>query len=274
MKHLDLFSGIGGFALAARWAGIETVAFCEIDQFCQKVLKKNWPDVFIFDDVKTLHHFQHVDILTAGFPCQPFSVAGKQRGKDDDRYLWPEVIRIIREVKPNWCILENVPGIIPHLDTILEDLENEGYDWRAFLIPASAVGAPHKRERLWIIANANSQQCNKREIYQDAESERLERTKLARAFGFTPSNALQFSDTQTDQAVDSKRSSGHSWSVNGRKHRSCLPKFNWQENKPPIPGVDDGIPNGLDRNKALGNAIVPQIPYLFMKFILGLQDEI
>src|SRR5689334_7839605 len=113
MKHLDLFSGIGGFALAARWAGFETFLFCEIDPFCQKVLNKNFPKVPIFGDIKFLSvQYHQVDILTAGFPCQPFSVAGKQKGKNDDRYLWPETFRIIKLSHPHWLILENVPGII------------------------------------------------------------------------------------------------------------------------------------------------------------------
>jgi DNA-cytosine methyltransferase len=155
MNHLDLFSGIGGFSLAARWAGIETIAFCEKDKFCQKVLAKHWPNVPIYPDVKELIFTDKIDLMTAGFPCQPFSVAGNRKGVKDDRYLWPEVIRIIRECKPTWLLLENVPGIIPMLDPILTDLEEQGYEWRAYLVPASSIQAPHKRERIWIVANAN-----------------------------------------------------------------------------------------------------------------------
>ncbi len=232
MTHLDLFSGIGGFALAARWAGIETVAFCEIDPFCRTILNKNWPGVLKYLDIKDLVHPDQVDIITAGFPCQPFSIAGSKKGKDDDRYLWPEVMRIIKKSKPTWFIGENVPGIIPYLDDILEDLEQEGYYWRAFLIPASLVGAPHKRERLWIIAHADSIQ-------------RQERTK--------------------NQETITERSQ---WSKSLGEIKSCCDaQFNWKENKPPISGVDDGVPNLVDRNKALGNAIVPQIPFIFMSLI-------
>ncbi len=203
MKHLDLFSGIGGFALASKWAGIETIAFCEINSFCQKVLAKNFPGVTIHSDIKKIDGaaFSDVDIITAGFPCQPFSVAGKQKGKDDDRYLWPELARIIRGSKPRWLLLENVPGIIPHLDPILEDLEAEGYTWWAYLIAASAVGAPHKRERLWIIANRNSERCDLR---SDTWEERHIQDNLNRYIQALQSEWPQFKPLawQTMQATD------------------------------------------------------------------------
>lgn len=273
MNHLDLFSGIGGFALAAKWAGIETVAFCEIDAFCQKVLAKNFPNIAVHDDIKTFSHTDKVDLLTAGFPCQPFSVAGKKKGKSDDRYLWPEVIRVIREVKPTWCILENVPGIIPHLDTILEDLEKEGYTWQAFLIPAVAVGAPHKRERLWIITHTNKHKRDQRTKNQKASKEH---SGLA---GKAFSNTLRCSiihpndqsESQAYSGIGAIRSEWDARHTDTRKHWSDSAKFYWQENQSPIPGVDDGLPNGLHRNKALGNAIVPQIPYLFMMMILEIE---
>src|SRR5258708_22911114 len=156
MKLLDLFSGIGGFSLAAKWAGIETIQFVEKDDFCQKILMKNFPGVPIHDDIKTFNFYSDVDILTGGFPCQPFSIAGKKKGALDERYLWPEMFRIIKQCKPKFIIAENVPGIIPDLDPVLEDLEGEGYQWATYLIPASFIGAPHKRERLWIVANSNS----------------------------------------------------------------------------------------------------------------------
>src|ERR1043166_5742013 len=162
MKLLDLFSGIGGFSLAARWANIDTIQFVEKDEFCRKVLMKNFPNVPIHDDIRTFNFHQDVEILTGGFPCQPFSLAGKRKGFSDDRYLWPAMFRVIKQCRPRFIIAENVPGIIPMLDPILEDLENEGYTWQAYLIPASAIHAPHKRERLWIIAYSNSVRCNER----------------------------------------------------------------------------------------------------------------
>ena len=163
MNHLDLFSGIGGFGLAARWAGLKTTAFCEIDSYCQKVLNKHWPDVPIYDDIREFGKERlendgistDVDFLTGGFPCQPFSVAGRQKGQDDNRHLWPEMLRIISEIRPNWIIGENVSGFISlALDDCLADLESQGYKTETFVLPACAVNAPHRRDRVWIVGHA------------------------------------------------------------------------------------------------------------------------
>ena len=154
-KHIDLFSGIGGFALACRWNGIETVQFVEIDPFCQKVLNKNFPGVPIHDDIKTFKYDGEPPfILTGGFPCQPYSCAGKRKGAEDDRALWPEMLRVIQEAKPRWVIGENVAGFVSMgLDQCISDLEGEGYEVQTFIIPACAVNAPHRRDRVWIVAN-------------------------------------------------------------------------------------------------------------------------
>lgn len=288
MNHLDLFSGIGGFALAAKWAGFETVWFCEKDKFCQRVLRKHWPLVSIADDIKTFTYNGHVDLLTAGFPCQPFSIAGKKKGKDDDRYLWPEVIRIGKKCRPTWMVLENVPGIIPMLDSILEDLEREAYTWQALLIPASAVGAPHKRERLWIIAHHNSKRFNERgdnrkeRHFQDDWKRNVE-TLQSEWAQFVPesweafnaqdwliSNSNSISMPQTDSELLSSRKGQKKWieSECSISHK----RFDWKKDQPPIPGVDDGLPNGLDRNKSLGNAIVPQVVYPILKLIYEIEN--
>jgi len=154
---LDLFSGIGGFSLGLERAGMETVAFCENDKFCQKVLAKHWPDIPIHENIEELDGRQYrgtVDLVCGGFPCQPFSVAGEQRGKEDDRALWPEMLRVIREVEPAWVIGENVSGIINmELDNVLSDLEDSGYSCQTFVIPACSVDAKHRRDRVWIIAS-------------------------------------------------------------------------------------------------------------------------
>lgn len=157
MRHLELFSGIGGFALAASWVWgkeHEIHSFVEIDPFCQKVLKKHWPNVPIVSDIKEYRHDgTTIDLLTGGFPCQPFSVAGKQRGTEDDRWRWPEMFKVISEVKPRWIIGENVAGIVKmELDNCISDLEAEGYECQPFIIPACAVDAPHRRDRVWIVA--------------------------------------------------------------------------------------------------------------------------
>lgn len=155
--HLDLFSGIGGFALAAQMVGgIETAAFCEIDPWARQVLAKNFPNVPIHDDIKTLNpnDYGKIDIITGGFPCQPISSCGPQRGQADNRYLWPEMLRVIKESKPRWVLGENVAaidGVV--LESVLSGLEAEGYEVRAFGIPACAVGAGHIRERRWILAH-------------------------------------------------------------------------------------------------------------------------
>lgn len=159
MKVLDLFSGIGGFSLGLERAGFQTVAFCEIDHFCRKVLAKHWPGVTIHEDVKQLDGRQYaeaVDVVCGGYPCQPFSEAGKLRGENDSRHLWPEMRRIIREARPRWIIAENVRGHV-HLgfDTVAAQMEDDGYQVWAFVIPACAVGAPHRRDRLWILGHSD-----------------------------------------------------------------------------------------------------------------------
>ena len=159
MKHLDLFSGIGGFALAAQWAGIETVAFCEIDKFCHKVLQKNFPRVPIHDDIRTLRgeDYAGIDIITGGYPCQPFSTAGKRKGADDPRHLWPEMFRIIRQARPTWVVCENVAGHVSMgLDKVLSDMEGINYTGQPIIIPACAKDAPHERKRVWIVFHADS----------------------------------------------------------------------------------------------------------------------
>ena len=162
LTHLSLFSGIGGLDLAAEWAGFETVGQCEFADYPTKILEKHWPDVPRWRDVRTLTKesfyertgLRTVDIISGGFPCQPFSQAGKHKGTDDDRYLWPEMLRVIRELRPTWVIGENVPGIINlALDEVLATLEDADYEAQSFVIPACSVGAWHKRERIVIVAH-------------------------------------------------------------------------------------------------------------------------
>ena len=162
MKHGSLFSGIGGFDLASEWMGWENVFQVEIDDYCQKVLAKNFPNVKRYGDIKEFKgECGSVDILTGGFPCQPFSHAGKRKGESDDRYLWPEYLRIIREIQPTYVVGENVAGLVSMedgktLNGIFTDLEGEGYTVESFIIPACGVGAWHRRDRIWIVAYSNN----------------------------------------------------------------------------------------------------------------------
>lgn len=167
MKVLDLFAGIGGFSLAAHWMGWKTVQFVEKEPFCQKVLNKNFPGVPIHDDIFTFsgEPFRgRIDIITGGFPCQPFSAAGKRKGRADERHLFPEMLRVISEVRPRWVVAENVRGLLSIesgqvFSEVITSLEGEGYEVITFCVPASAVEAPHRRDRLWIVANTISRGC-------------------------------------------------------------------------------------------------------------------
>jgi len=153
--HLDLFSGIGGFALAAKWNGYRTVGFCDNEPYAQAVLKKHWPEVPCHKDIREVRGelYAGVTLLTGGFPCQPFSDVGRKRGQADDRYLWPEMFRVICEARPTWVLGENVAGIKNMaLDQALSDLEGKDYEVQSFVIPACAVNAPHRRDRVWICA--------------------------------------------------------------------------------------------------------------------------
>lgn len=234
LTHVDLFSGIGGFALAARWAGIKTVQFVEIDKFCQKVLKKNFPGVPIHNDIKTFKYSGASPfILTGGFPCQPFSFAGKRKGKEDDRYLWPAMFDVIQETKSNWVIIENVTGIDGMvLDGLLFDLEAVGYETAPPLtIPACAVNSPQQRFRKWVVAHSAS--CGLEKL-----SEKYGEFKTIHKKTSNPPST--FTNVKT---IYRQRNFG-----NIRR--------------------GDGVSNRVDRLKSLGNAVVPQIPYLIMKAIL------
>ena len=170
MKHGSLFSGIGGFDLAAEWMGWENIFHCEIAEFPRQILKYHFPNSICYEDIKKTDFTKHrgeVDIISGGFPCQPYSNAGKRRGKEDDRHLWQEMLRVIREVQPRFVVGENVAGLLSWnngmvFHEIITDLENEGYETQAFIIPACATNAQHRRDRIWFVAHSNNARTNER----------------------------------------------------------------------------------------------------------------
>lgn len=295
---LDLFSGIGGFSLGLTRAGFRTTAFCEIEEYPRSILRKHWPDVPIFEDVRTLHAAdlpEPVTVICGGYPCQPFSLAGQRKGKDDDRHLWPEIVRLIRELdattgKPTWCIFENVGGHVSMgLDQVLADLEAEGYSWWPFIVPACALNAPHRRDRVWIIAHASRQLLNRggnagatgrdeptdRDCWPPADAERhgLQGAvnqipgEGAEHRGRRPSNqdCENVADTESQQA----RGIFKPWfSANPESGSDLRGEAGEWITLPGVRARNDGIPGRVARLKALGNAVVPQIPELIGRMIL------
>ena len=181
LKVIDLFSGIGGFSLGLHSTDIfETIKFVEFDKFCQKVLKKNFPNVPIEGDIRNVKGEEfEADVITGGFPCQPFSVAGRQKGTDDNRYLWPEMFRLIKEVKPEFVIGENVQGLVNLqnglvLRPVQDDLEAEGFEVQCFLIPASGIGAWHRRNRVWIVGHSKTNGLLKAEHVSNTNQQRTQ----------------------------------------------------------------------------------------------------
>jgi len=280
VQVLDLFSGIGGFSLGLKRAGMETIGFCEIDPFCRKVLAKHWPDVIVHTDIRRLDGKDYkgrAEIICGGFPCQPFSQAGKRRGTEDDRHLWPEMLRIISEVRPTWVIGENVIGIVKmELDSILSDLEGEGYQTRAFIIPACGIDAPHKRDRVWIIAHANSEGESDGPINEGPRPRQLElmadpnsgfstvteqAVQAGRATIISSSKDVADSESERVQRLwTSGEQKPHTYG--GQKLSLCgseRPRPAYWEAEPGMGRVVDGIPNRVDRIKGLGNAVVPMV---------------
>lgn len=242
LTHLSLFSGIGGLDLAAEWAGFQTVGQCEFADFQTKVLEKHWPNIPRWRDIRTLTkedfcartNLRTVDVVSGGFPCQPFSTAGARRGKADDRYLWPEMLRVIEELRPAWVVGENVAGIgNMALDDILSSLEDCGYSTRALILPAAGVGALHRRYRFAILAHANC--CGADYIIRKTVDASSRKKDI-----LCKQQWVSGGDQQSAGIC-----SGESWDF-------------W-ESEPTVGRMADGIPNRVDRLKCLGNAVVPQV---------------
>lgn len=243
MNCAHLFNGIGGFALAAHWMGWENVMHCEIDPFCNKVMNHHFPNSYQHEDIRTTDFTiwrGRIDFLTGGEPCQPSSVAGKRQGKEDDRYLWPEYYRAVKEIRPKWIVNENVPGTVSNgiLDQKISDLEDANYSWwPPFVIPACATGADHLRNRVWLVAHSNGSAIghNTREVPCATEA-------IKRA-------------------------------AQGSYRKWCRPEFSpasqtaWLEVASFFHGMVDGLPDRVDRRQSLANAIVPQVAFEIFKAI-------
>jgi DNA (cytosine-5)-methyltransferase 1 len=292
MRHLDLFSGIGGFALAASWvwdSEYENVGFCDNSAFCQAVLRKNFTNAKIYNDIRNLNgdEIKNLDLLTGGFPCQPFSFAGKRRGNQDDRYLWPEMLRVINETRPRWIIGENVAGIVNlALDQVLFDLENENYAVQAFVIPAAAVQAPHRRDRVWIVghdaADTHSQRAHGRGIHENRGLHQRSFSTHIETGGSSPRGAVGADHpAPLRNSTDPESAGQQSWAYGPRKIKfwGSGAGYDWLAVATDLCRMDDGISARLDgtgltakkyrveRIKSLGNAIVPQVAAEVMKAI-------
>jgi len=285
-RHVDLCSGIGGFALGFEWAELSSpVLFCDIEPWSRKILAKHWPDVPIAEDVKELANdpnglIPDCDILTAGYPCQPFSLAGERRGTEDDRHIWPYILSIVKAKRPSWCVFENVYGHVSMgLDEVLSDLEGEGYAARPFIVPACAADAPHRRDRVWIIAHSNSKSEPNGPRHVGEEERLVANAKgvgsgkfrhVDRKKGITESLATQSDSSRADVAHSNSaglqgrrnaRDTRQSRAQRNKQSARCSERpdgQNWKP-EPAVGRVANGIPRRVDRLRGLGNAIVPQI---------------
>jgi DNA (cytosine-5)-methyltransferase 1 len=288
MTHGSLFSGIGGFDLAAEWMGWDNIFHCEWNDFGKKVLNYYWPQSISYHDITKTDFTIHrgtIDVLTGGFPCQPYSTAGKRLGKEDERHLWPEMLRAIREIKPRWIVGENVLGLVSWnggmvFEEVCAELEAEGYEVQPYVLPAAGVNAPHQRYRVWFVAHANDNGIsNGLGQVQSQDGEVSERNNDAK-----PSYSDSFND---DANTKKQRLEG----MRGEERRHA--KFyrgqdglqKWQNfpTESPICNGDDGLPERLDaitfpkwRNesiKAGGNAIVPQVAHQLFKAIQNYENQ-
>lgn len=264
MIHIDLFSGIGGFAYAIDQVFHEEEiqhTFVENDSFCKAVLKKHWPEAEYHSDVKKYRPTGTAFIVTGGFPCQPFSKAGKQKGTDDDRWLWPEMYRIIRQQQPSWVVAENVTGIINlALEKVLSDLEAANYTHQTFIIPACAVGAPHQRDRVWIVAHSNSERKSNVTLGKGKKLEQrsfidADTVRVGLKRGVKKTTSKQRSLQRTTERIFEEWRGG------------------WNISEPAVLRVDDGVSRRLDRIRSLGNSIVPQVAMEILKVIKEIEKN-
>lgn len=257
----SLFSGIGGFDLGLERAGFHIEWQVENNDYCRAVLKKHWPTVPCHYDIKTIDwcYVPSVDLVCGGFPCQPFSCTGKRRGAADDRYLWPEVVRCLSEIKPTWFIGENVPGLLNlGLDQVLADLEDLGYEIQTLSIPACAVDAPHRRDRFWIVSH------HQRTVDRIVKFEKSSRSVQQSRIGSLSPHVADPKDTNGRGSSHTKNQRRRHSQVGGC---SCGHRWDWAAESR-ILRVAHGVPHRVDRLKGLGNAVVPQITEALGRMIL------
>jgi len=248
MKFGSLFAGIGGIDLGLERAGMECVWQVENDPYAIKILEKHWSNVHREKDVKEVgkHNLEPVDLICGGFPCQPHSFAGKRRGKKDDRNLWGEYLRIVKEIRPRYVLAENVPGIITTmLDEVLSDLESEGYTCWTFNIPACAFDAPHRRERIFVVAYT-PQKYNGLDSPEPMQGQ-TQKSGIGAIKGIVPDTSTKGLEKHISESELSERQSG-------------LPaEYGWWSVEPDVGRVAHGVHKRVDRLKCLGNAVVPQV---------------
>jgi DNA (cytosine-5)-methyltransferase 1 len=278
MRELSLFTGAGGGVLGSKLLGWETIGYVEWDTYCQNVIAARIADGYldsapIFGDVREFvqsgaaaEYRGFADVVSGGFPCQPFSIAGQRKGKDDHRNMWPATIAVIRAVRPAYAFLENVPGILTsgYFGTILGDLAESGYDVRWRILSAAEVGAPHKRDRIWIVANTNSKRSDEQRI-ADAGNGGAFRASRGRepngsAERIQPQHTTANS-TRSDvpNATEQGLQDGREVQVGQPGTQPQPERRTWWETEPDIRRVVDGFPGRVDRLKALGNAQVPAV---------------
>jgi DNA (cytosine-5)-methyltransferase 1 len=278
MRHGSLFSGIGGFDLAAQWMGWENVFQVEKDSFCQKVLAKNFQNVTRYGDIKEFNGTKYrgaIDVLSGGFPCQPFSHAGRRKGKEDDRYLWPQMHRVIKEINPSWVVAENVYGILTIdkgmvFKSVCTDLENTGYEVQSFIIPACGVGARHRRKRIWIIGKSQFSHPNclrsYREKFDQQRGIELQYKQVGQPRSLcedvaNPNNII------SGYGLNGENDVIRTTETRNETERRTIPNENNWHAEPSVGRMANGIPNRVDRIRGLGNAIVPQVAYEIFKAI-------
>lgn len=269
LTHLSLFSGIGGLDLAAEWAGFRTVGQCEWADYPRAVLEKHWPGLPRWRDIRTMTGddffaktgVRTVDVISGGFPCQPFSTAGKRRGKEDDRYLWPEMLRVIQEIRPAWVVGENVAGLVSMaLDTVLSDLESIGYSCQALVIPACAVDSPHRRCRVAILAHSDSDGRSRAGQEFEKRCDRGEKHSI-----ISEDCNVSYANSKRLQIAGFEPGIGTVQSENGVELGS------WWPAEPDVGRVAHGVPDRVDRLKCLGNAVVPQQFYPVFRAIADVE---